>query len=65
MPVSQEVALVRWEAGCQQRGADHVAAEAMVRLHVNGQELARMMCSTSGCGGGMTFAEWTESGESA
>ncbi len=45
MPVSQEVELTRFEVGRQQREAGHVVAEALVRLHVNGQELATLMCS--------------------
>ncbi len=45
MPLSQELELTRIEVGHRRQEARHVVAEALVRLHVNGQELARLMCS--------------------
>jgi FdhD protein len=45
MPVSQEVQLTRWESGRLAHAAGHVVCEGLVRLHVNGQELATLMCS--------------------
>lgn len=45
MPVSQQVELVRFETGRLKRETGHVVAEGLVRLHVNGHELATLMCS--------------------
>ncbi len=113
MSVSQEVSHLRYEGGRLSATTTHVVREGLVRLHVNGQELAMMMCTpvdldllavgflrgegiieglsdvrrivvcpsgacvevwlwdarrtlpaarvlTSGCGGGITFADLTE-----
>jgi FdhD protein len=45
MPISQEIEHSRFEARRFQREAEHVVSEALIRLHVNGQELATLMCS--------------------
>ena len=45
MPISQEIEFRRFESGRFQREAGHVVSEGLVRLHVNGQELATLMCS--------------------
>lgn len=113
MSVSQEVSHLRYEGGRFSGATTHVVREGLVRLHVNGQELATIMCTpvaldqlavgflrsegiiesfsdvrrvvvcpsgacvevwlrdagrplptgkvlTSGCGGGITFADLTE-----
>jgi FdhD protein len=116
LEVSQELEFFRFAEGQWQRTAGAVVREALVRLHVNGLELARVMCTpqhldwlalgflfgegiiaaradvrlvtvcpsarcvdvwlrqadfrpptrwtiTSGCGGGVTFADLTEAAE--
>ena len=45
MGVSRELAYQRYESGRLASVTGHVAAEALVRLHVNGRELALLMCS--------------------
>ena len=45
MGISQEVELYRFESGRTEQEAGHVVCEGLVRLHVNGQELATLMCS--------------------
>jgi FdhD protein len=45
MGVSREMAYQRYESGRLASVTGHVAAEALVRLHVNGRELAMLMCS--------------------
>lgn len=45
MGVSRELAYQRYESGRLASVTGHVAAEALVRLHVNGRELAMLMSS--------------------
>ncbi len=45
MGVSRELTYQRYEGGRLASVTGHVAAEALVRLHVNGRELAMLMCS--------------------
>ena len=45
MPVSEPVEFIRYEFGRGAVESGHVVSEGQVRLHVNGQELARLMCS--------------------
>jgi FdhD protein len=45
MPLSEQFEYARFESGRLQSEAGHVVSEALVRLHVNGQELATLMCS--------------------
>ena len=45
MPISQEVSHRRYESGQLTPVTTHVVQEALVRFHVNGQELAMMMCT--------------------
>jgi FdhD protein len=45
MPLSEQFEYTRFESGDWQPRTGHVVSEALVRLHVNGQELATMMCS--------------------
>ena len=45
MPLSEQFGYIRFESGHLQPEIGSVVSEALVRLHVNGQELATMMCS--------------------
>jgi FdhD protein len=45
MPLSEQTEYTRFESGRLQPETGHVVSEALVRLHVNGQELATLMCS--------------------
>jgi FdhD protein len=45
MPLSEQFEYNRFESGRLQPESGHVVSEALVRLHVNGRELATLMCS--------------------
>ena len=45
MPLSEQFEYTRFESGRLRPETGHVVSEALVRLHVNGQELATLMCS--------------------
>jgi FdhD protein len=45
MPLSEQFGYIRFESGRLQPETGSVVSEALVRLHVNGQELATLMCS--------------------
>jgi len=45
MPLSEQFEYTRFEASRLQPGTGYVVSEALVRLHVNGRELATLMCS--------------------
>ena len=45
MPLSEQFGYTRFESGHLQPETGSVVSEALVRLHVNGQELATLMCS--------------------
>ena len=45
MPLSEQFEYTRFESGRSQPETGSVVSEALVRLHVNGQELATLMCS--------------------
>jgi FdhD protein len=43
--LSRRLQFIRFEGGCAVRSEGGVVREALVRLHVNGRELVRMMCT--------------------
>ena len=45
MPLSEQFGYIRFESGHLQPETGSVVSEALVRLHINGQELATFMCS--------------------
>jgi FdhD protein len=45
MPVSRELNYLRYESGRLAATSGHVVVEGLVRLHVNGRELAMLMCT--------------------
>jgi len=45
LEASQAISYTRFESGYWQSAAGPVVAEALVRLHINGHELATLMCS--------------------
>jgi FdhD protein len=48
LELSETVGFVRFEEGRSQQAEGQVVRESLVRLHVNGIELARMMCTPQG-----------------